>query len=95
MDNVADGVRSAAHSVGGSVRNAAHAVHDAAGQAAGVMGDKMEEVGKCARDSFDRTRARVRSLEDSFESSVRENPKTSVLLATAIGVLIGAWWKRK
>jgi ElaB/YqjD/DUF883 family membrane-anchored ribosome-binding protein len=95
VDNVADGVRSAAHSVGGSVRNAAHAVHEAAGQAAGAVGDKVQEVGQCARDSFDHTRARVRSWEDSFEVSIRDNPKTSVLLAAAIGVLIGAWWKRK
>jgi len=95
VDNVADGVRSAAHSVGGNVRNTAHAVHEAAGRAAGAVEEKLEEVGHYARDSFDRTRARVRSWEDSFECSVRENPKTSLLLAVGLGVLIGAWWKRK
>src|SRR5580658_1166882 len=95
VDNVADGIRSAAHSVGGTVRNTAHAVRDAAGRAAGAVGDTYEEVGQYARESFDRTRAKVRSWEDSFESSVRDNPKTSLLVAVAIGAVIGAWWKRK
>jgi len=95
VDNVADGIRSAAHSVGGGVRSTAHAVHKAAGRAVGSVGDTCEEVGQYARDSFDRTRARVRSRENSFESSVRDNPKTSLLLAVALGAVIGAWWKRK
>jgi ElaB/YqjD/DUF883 family membrane-anchored ribosome-binding protein len=95
VDNVADGFRSAARSVGGSVRNTAHAVHDAAGRAVGAVGDTCEEVGRYARDSFDRTRARARSWENSLESSVRENPKTSLLIAVALGAVIGAWWKRK
>jgi ElaB/YqjD/DUF883 family membrane-anchored ribosome-binding protein len=95
VDNVADGIRSAAHSVGGSVRSTAHAVHQAAGRAVGSVGDTCEEVGQYARDSFDGARARVRSWENSFESSVRDNPKTSLLLAVAIGAVIGAWWRRK
>jgi ElaB/YqjD/DUF883 family membrane-anchored ribosome-binding protein len=95
VDEVADGIRSAAHSVGGTVRNTAHAVRDAAGRAAGAVGDTYEEVGQYARDSLKRGRDRVRSLEESFESSVSENPKTSLLIAAAIGVAIGAWWKRR
>ena len=95
VDNVADGIRSAAHSVGGSVRNAAHTVRQAAGRAAGAVGDTCEEVGQYARDSFDGARARARSWENSLERSVRDNPKTSLLFAVAIGAAIGAWWKRK
>jgi ElaB/YqjD/DUF883 family membrane-anchored ribosome-binding protein len=95
VDNVADGIRSAAHSVTDSVRSAAHTAREAAGRAAGAVGDRYEEVGQYARDSFNRTRKQARSLEKSFESSVRDNPKTSLLIAAALGVVIGAWWKRK
>jgi len=95
VDNVADGIKSAAHRVGGSVRSTAHVVREAAGRAAGAVGNTFDEVGQYTRDSFDRTRARARSLEKSFESSICENPKTSLLLAVALGVVIGAWWKRK
>ena len=42
VDNVADGIRSAAHTV-----------RQTAGRAAGAVGDKYEEVGQFARDSID------------------------------------------
>jgi hypothetical protein len=95
VDNVADGFRSAAQSVGGSVRSAAHTVRDAAGRAAGAVGDAYEDASQYARDSFDRTRARARSWEKSFECSVRENPKTSLLIAAALGAALMTWWKRR
>ncbi len=95
VDNVADGIRSAAQSVSVSVRSAAHTAREAAGRAAGVVGDTYEEVGQYARDSFNRTRDQACSLEKSFESSIRANPKTSLLIAAALGAVIGAWWKRK
>ncbi len=95
VDNVADGIRSAAHSVTDSVRNAAHTAREAAGRAAGAVGDTYEEVGQYARDSFNRTRDQARSMEKSFESCVRDNPKTSLLIAAALGAVIGAWWKGK
>jgi ElaB/YqjD/DUF883 family membrane-anchored ribosome-binding protein len=95
VDNVADGIRSAAHNVGGSVRSAAHTVSEAAGRAAGAVGDTYEEVGQFARDSYDGARARTRAWEKSFERSVRENPKTSLLLAAALGAVIATWCRRK
>ena len=95
VDNVADGMRSAAHAVGGSVRNTAHAVHEAASQAAGVVGDTLEEVGQHARDSYDQARTKARSWERSLENSVRANPKTSLLLAIALGSVIATLWRRK
>jgi len=95
VDNVADGIRSAAHTVGGTVRSAAHTVREAAGHAAGAVGDTCEEISHHACDSINRTRAQARSLEQKFESSVRDNPKTSLLVAAALGVVIGSWWRRK
>jgi ElaB/YqjD/DUF883 family membrane-anchored ribosome-binding protein len=94
VDNVADGIRSAAHSVGGSVRNTAHNVRQAAGRAATAVGDTYDEVGQYARDSLKRGRDQARSLENSFECAIRDNPKTSLLIAAALGAVIGAWWRR-
>jgi ElaB/YqjD/DUF883 family membrane-anchored ribosome-binding protein len=95
VDNVADGIRSAAQSVGGSVLSTAHAVHDAAGHAAGAVRNSLEDVGQYARNSFNRTRAKARSVEKSFERSVRDHPKTAVLLGAALGAGIVIWWTRK
>jgi hypothetical protein len=84
VDNVADGIRSAAHTV-----------RQTAGRAASAVGDTYEGAEQFARDSVNHGRARLRSWENSFESSISENPKTSLLLAVALGLVIGAWWKRK
>lgn len=95
VDNIADGLRSAAHSVGGGVQHAAHAVRDAAGSAAHSVGDRYEQAGQFARDSVKHTRARLRSWEDGFESRVRDNPKTSLILAAVIGAAVAAIWSRR
>ena len=94
VDNIADGIRSAAHSAGGSVRSAAHTVREAASSAADTVGETCEEVGRYARDSVHEVQAQARSCEDGLESYVRANPKTSVLLAAAFGAVIVALWKR-
>jgi hypothetical protein len=55
----------------------------------------LEDVGQYARHSFNRTRAKARSVEKSFERSVRDHPKTAVLLGAALGAGIVIWWTRK
>jgi ElaB/YqjD/DUF883 family membrane-anchored ribosome-binding protein len=95
VDNVADGIRSAAHSARDGVRNAAQTARDVAGRAAGAVGHKYDEVGQYARDSFNGARDRARSWENSFESSIRENPKTAILIAAAVGAALAACWKRR
>jgi ElaB/YqjD/DUF883 family membrane-anchored ribosome-binding protein len=94
VDNVADGIRSAAHNVGASIQNSAHSVRDAAGRAVSAVEDTYDEVGHYAHDSFDRARSRVHSCENSLESCVRDNPKMSLLVAAGLGALLFAWWKR-
>ena len=93
VDNVADGVRSAAQDVAGGIRNSAQTARHAATRMVSAVEGGYDEVGQYARDSFDRTRARARSYENSLESSVRDNPKTSLLIAAALGALLFAWWK--
>lgn len=84
VDTVADGIRSAAQTV-----------RETAGRAVGAVGDKYEEAEQFARDSVNHGRARLRSWENSFEDSIRDNPKTSLLIAVALGAVIGSWWKRR
>jgi hypothetical protein len=84
VDNVADGIRSAAHTV-----------RETAGRAASAVGETYEGAGKFARNSFKHGRDRIRSWENGFEDSIRDNPKTSMLIAVALGALIGSWWRRK
>ena len=93
-DHVADGIRSAANDVGASSQSSAQSVRDAAGRAVNAVEGTYGEVGQYARDSFDRTRARARSYENSFECAVRDNPKMSLLVAAGVGALLFAWWKR-
>ena len=88
VDQVTDGIRSVANSVSGNVCNAAH-------RAVSAVEDTYDQAGQVARDTFNHSRDRVRSWENSFESSVRENPKTAVLIAGAVGALLYARWKRK
>ncbi|MGA2581793.1 MAG: hypothetical protein ABSG31_00835 [Tepidisphaeraceae bacterium] len=84
VDNVTDNVKSAAHTV-----------RQAAGRAASAVEHTYEEAGRFARESVNHGRARIRSWEESFEDSVRENPKTFLLLAAALGAVAVALWKRR
>jgi ElaB/YqjD/DUF883 family membrane-anchored ribosome-binding protein len=95
VDEVAEGLRSAAHSIGGRVQSTARTVQQAAGRAVSAVGDTYGDASRYARDSFDRTRARARSWERSFETSVRENPKTSLIIAAAFGAVLATLWKRR
>lgn len=84
-----------AHNVADGIRSAAHTVHQAASHAADVVGETYDDVTQYACDSINRTRARARSLEESLETSVRQNPKTALLLAATVGLMIGAWCRRR
>ena len=95
VDNVADGIRSAAHTVGEGVRSAAQTVRQTAGRVTSAAEDAYEGAGKAVHQSFNHTRDRARAWEDSFEDCVRDNPKASLLLAAALGAVIFAWLKRR
>jgi len=84
VENMADGIRSAAHSV-----------REVAGRAVGTVEETCQEAGQCVRDSVKHGRARVCSWENSLEDQVRANPKTSLLLAAVLGGCIATWWNRK
>ena len=88
VDHVADEIRSTAHSACGNVRAAANTARDAAGRAVNAVEDTYEDAGRYARDTVKHGMARARSCENSFESSVRDNPKTSLLIAAAFGAIV-------
>jgi ElaB/YqjD/DUF883 family membrane-anchored ribosome-binding protein len=95
VDHVADGIKSAAQGVGGSVRKASHAVRETAERAVDAVGSTYKEANQFARRSLNHSRTRARLWEKTFANSVRDNPKTSLLVAAALGAVVIAWWKRK
>jgi len=84
VDNVADGIRSAAHTM-----------REVAGRAVGTVEETCQEAGQCVRDSVKQGRQRICSWENGLEDHVRANPKTSLLLAAVLGWCIASWWNRK
>jgi ElaB/YqjD/DUF883 family membrane-anchored ribosome-binding protein len=83
VDNLADGVRSVAHTA-----------HEAAGRAVSAVGERYDQAGQYARDSVSHGRDRVRSWGSNLECSVRENPKTAILLAAVLGGILFGFWRR-
>lgn len=84
-----------AHQAADVVDDAARTVRQVAGRAVDAVQDTYEKADEYVRDSLNRGRDKARSWENSFESSVRDNPKTALLIAAACGVILASWWKRK
>jgi hypothetical protein len=95
VDNVADDLESAAYTAGVRVLGASRAAREATGRAALAAERTYEEAGQFARNSADNGYARARYRENGFERHVRENLKSSLLLAAALGAVAFAWWRRK
>jgi ElaB/YqjD/DUF883 family membrane-anchored ribosome-binding protein len=84
VDNFTDGVRSAAHTA-----------HEAVGRAVTAAGDRYDQASQYAHDSVNQGRDRMQSWECNLERSVRENPKTAILLAGVIGAILFSWLRRR
>jgi hypothetical protein len=94
VDNVAAGIKSAAHKASGKIRKAARGVRSAAGRSAGEVEEAFEEVRQCAGRSVDRRPTPGRMLQDTLKCFLCENPKSSLLVAAALGAGLAVWWKR-
>ena len=93
--DIADRVKSAAQDAGGCIRDAAHKVRETAGQVIDAAASTFEGASEFARSSLNHGRTRARLWKNDVADSIRENPKTSLLVAVALGAVVGAWWKRK
>jgi ElaB/YqjD/DUF883 family membrane-anchored ribosome-binding protein len=57
--------------------------------------DSVDALRCTANDLLDEGRAKARELGQNVQSKVQEKPVKSVLIAAAIGFLLGVFWKRR
>jgi len=67
-----------------------------AGEAARRMAtENIEALRETASDYMDQGRARARELGATVQHRVQEQPMAAVLIATAVGFLLGVLWVRR
>ena len=60
-----------------------------------MAGDSVEALRDYANEYLDEGRAKVRELGDTVSTRIQEQPMTSILVATAVGFLLGVLWVRR
>jgi ElaB/YqjD/DUF883 family membrane-anchored ribosome-binding protein len=60
-----------------------------------MAAERAEMLRETANEYLDEGRARMRELGDTVQHRVQEQPMASILIATAIGFLLGAIWVRR
>jgi ElaB/YqjD/DUF883 family membrane-anchored ribosome-binding protein len=60
-----------------------------------MAGDSVEALRDSANEYLEEGRARVRELSDTVQTRIQEQPMTSILVATAVGFLLGVLWIRR
>jgi ElaB/YqjD/DUF883 family membrane-anchored ribosome-binding protein len=60
-----------------------------------MAGDGMEALRETANEYLDESRAKVREFGDTVSTRIQEQPMTSILVATAVGFLLGVLWVRR
>lgn len=88
VKKAADDARSSASRVAEHLREAGADVKQAATEQVGHM---AEQAGQYYRKG----KQRAMEWEGSLEDCVREKPLKSLLIAAGIGVLLGAFWRRR
>ena len=55
----------------------------------------VDALRETANKYLDEGRTRVRELGETVQSRVQEQPMKSILIATAVGFLLGILWRRR
>jgi len=93
--DVSEDVGSVVHAVRDRAGTAVHEVRKTADRVVRAVEDKCEQAGHAARETFEHGRDRVRHWENDFEGAVRSRPLVSLLIAAAIGCVVGMLWHRR
>jgi ElaB/YqjD/DUF883 family membrane-anchored ribosome-binding protein len=88
-------VRSKRSDVAEQASNVAKDIQDMGASARRMAGDSMEALRDYANEYLDEGRAKVRELGDTVSTRIQEQPMTSILVATAVGFLLGVLWVRR
>jgi ElaB/YqjD/DUF883 family membrane-anchored ribosome-binding protein len=60
-----------------------------------MANDSVEAIRDTANQYLDEGRHRVRELSQTVQHRVQDQPMTSILIATAVGFLLGVLWVRR
>jgi ElaB/YqjD/DUF883 family membrane-anchored ribosome-binding protein len=92
---MANTVRSKRDEVMEQASSMAKDLQDVGGAARRMATDSAEALRESANEYMDQGRARVRELSETVQHKVQDQPMTSVLIATAVGFLLGVLWVRR
>ena len=70
-------------------------IHEIGDAAKRVAKDGVEAVRETTQQYFDQGRSRARNVGETLQSKVQEQPLKSLLVAAAVGFLVGACWIRR
>jgi ElaB/YqjD/DUF883 family membrane-anchored ribosome-binding protein len=60
-----------------------------------MAGESMETLREYANEYLDEGRAKAREFGDTVTTRIKEQPMQSILVATAVGFLLGVLWIRR
>ncbi|HEX4128923.1 MAG TPA: hypothetical protein VHZ24_02690 [Pirellulales bacterium] len=94
------------HDVQGRVQDAAQAFQDKASEAAGqardaahkareYVHDQAEHLRDAASDYLQEGRSRAMEFGETVEDQIRQQPLRAVLIAAAVGLVVGMFWTRR
>ena len=70
-------------------------LQDMGASAKRMAAERAEMLRETANEYLDEGRARMRELGDTVQQRVQDQPMTSILVATAVGFLLGVLWVRR
>jgi ElaB/YqjD/DUF883 family membrane-anchored ribosome-binding protein len=92
---MANTVRSKRADVSEQASSMANDLQEMGASARRMAGDSVEALRDTANEYLEEGRARVRELSDTVQTRIQEQPMTSILVATAVGFLLGVLWVRR
>ena len=60
-----------------------------------LANDTMNLLSKNASGYYKEGMEKVQGLEKTLEGKIRQNPLQSVLIAAGVGLILGAFWRRR
>jgi ElaB/YqjD/DUF883 family membrane-anchored ribosome-binding protein len=88
-------VRSKRNEVTEQATNVAKDLQEMGASARRMAGDSVEALRDYANEYLDEGRTKVRELSDTVSTRIQDQPVTSILVATAVGFLLGVLWVRR
>ena len=94
MSNMATSSSSHAADIRNRAADVGDNVREMAGSAKEMARDTINRVRDTATDAYREGKERAARWQDDLESTIRDKPLTSILIAAGIGVVLGFLWRR-